>query len=152
VDLGSATRRATELLMPAAQKKEQTINVEVKPHLPLVMGNTGYLERAIANLVENAVKYTPERGRIDVSVGAQGPHVVVEVTDNGIGIPQEDLPRIFERFYRVDRSRSRDMGGTGLGLSIVKHVAQTHRGLVEVNSTPGMGSSFRLKIPIAQEA
>ena len=151
VDLGSAARRAAELLMPAAVKKQQELKVKVEGRLPLVTGNSGYLERAIANLVENAVKYTPEHGRIEVTVGPQGPHVVVEVTDNGIGIPQEDIPRIFERFYRVDRSRSRDMGGTGLGLSIVKHVAQTHRGLVDVISTPGVGTSFRLKIPIAEE-
>jgi two-component system phosphate regulon sensor histidine kinase PhoR len=76
----------------------------------------------------------------------------VEVSDTGIGIPQADLPRIFERFYRVDRSRSREMGGTGLGLSIVKHVAQVHGGSIEVSSTPGRGSSFKLKLPTASSA
>jgi two-component system phosphate regulon sensor histidine kinase PhoR len=74
---------------------------------------------------------------------------VVEVRDNGIGIPEKDLPRIFERFYRVDRSRSREMGGTGLGLSIVKHIAQAHGGTVEVDSEPGKGSTFRMKIATA---
>jgi signal transduction histidine kinase len=73
---------------------------------------------------------------------------VVEVKDNGVGIPARDLPRVFERFYRVDRSRSREMGGTGLGLSIVKHIAQEHRGSVEVVSKPGQGSSFKLRLPL----
>jgi two-component system phosphate regulon sensor histidine kinase PhoR len=149
LDLGSAARRAIELLGPSAEKKGHELIVQVDPELPVVFGNAGYLERAVANLVENAVKYTPERGRIAVSVTEQGPYVVVEVSDNGIGIPADDIPRIFERFYRVDRSRSRDMGGTGLGLSIVKHVAQAHRGLVEVSSAPGAGSSFKLKIPVS---
>ena len=150
VDLGQAARRATDLLMPAARKKEQELNLNVAANLPPVSGNPGYLERAITNLVENAVKYTPQRGRINVTITAQQSCVVVEVSDNGIGIPQEDIPRVFERFYRVDRSRSRDMGGTGLGLSIVKHVANVHRGTVEVTSTAGVGSSFKLKIPIGQ--
>lgn len=78
--------------------------------------------------------------------------IVVEVEDNGIGIPADDIPRIFERFYRVDRSRSREMGGTGLGLSIVKHVAQVHGGSIDVTSTPGSGSCFRLRIASPREA
>jgi len=78
--------------------------------------------------------------------------IVVEVEDNGIGIPADDIPRIFERFYRVDRSRSREMGGTGLGLSIVKHVAQVHGGSIDVTSTPGSGSCFRLRLASPREA
>lgn len=78
--------------------------------------------------------------------------MVIEVADNGLGIPAQDLARVFERFYRVDRSRSRDMGGTGLGLSIVKHVAQAHGGSIDVSSTPGVGSKFRLKLPVRTEA
>jgi signal transduction histidine kinase len=97
--------------------------------------------------VDNAIKYTPERGRIEVSAEAQEDRIVVAVSDNGIGIPKEDLSRIFERFYRVDKSRSRDMGGTGLGLAIVKHVALAHGGSVEVTSEQGKGAVFRLMLP-----
>ena len=154
VDLAAIARRAAETLSPAAQKKHQTLTIEAH-RVPLIAGNPDYLERAVSNLIDNAVKYTPDGGRITVVTrpGDHGaaPGVIVEVADNGIGIPREDIPRIFERFYRVDRSRSRDMGGTGLGLSIVKHIAQGHGGSVEVESTVGQGSTFRLKMPVVQE-
>ncbi|MGD0091893.1 MAG: ATP-binding protein [Planctomycetota bacterium] len=101
----------------------------------------------MANLLDNAVKYTPEEGTISVSAKADAAAVTVEVSDNGIGIPAQDLPRIFERFYRVDKSRSRDMGGTGLGLAIVKHIVHSHGGTVEVSSQPGKGSTFRIVLP-----
>ena len=147
VDLATSVRKSVDLIMPAAQRKGQSLTMDVK-RLPLVVGNPDYLERAIANLIDNAIKYTPDRGEIRVAARSNGSNVIVEVTDNGLGIPAEDIPRIFERFYRVDRSRSREMGGTGLGLSIVKHVVQVHGGTVEVNSTLGQGSTFRLKLPI----
>ena len=149
VDLGLVIRKAHELLTPAVQKKAQTLLVDVPGDLPTLKGNADYLERAVANLIDNASKYTPDGGQIRVRANANGQSVTVEVSDNGIGIPQDDIPRIFERFYRVDRSRSREMGGTGLGLSIVKHVAQVHGGQIEVDSTPGKGSTFRLKLPTA---
>ncbi|MGA2500422.1 MAG: ATP-binding protein [Tepidisphaeraceae bacterium] len=149
VDITQCVRRAIDLLAPAAGKKNQTIAEELQP-VPMILGNPDYIERAAANLIDNAVKYTGEGGRIAVSLRESGGNAVIEVCDNGIGIPKDDLPRIFERFYRVDRSRSREMGGTGLGLSIVKHIAQCHGGCVEVTSEPGQGSTFRLKIPIPQ--
>jgi len=148
VDLDKAARRAVELLAPAAHRKAQTIDLQLDPNLPTVQGNADYLERAIANLLDNAIKYTPEGGAISVRTRLVADSAIVEVTDNGIGIPAEDLPRIFERFYRVDRSRSRAMGGTGLGLSIVKHVAQSHGGTVEVTTSVGKGSTFALKLPV----
>ncbi len=148
VDVGAVVRRAADLLTTAVDKKSQTLNIQVINRLPAVVGNPDYLERAVANLIDNAVKYTPTGGTIQVTARSENGHVTVEVSDNGIGIPKEDLPRIFERFYRVDRSRSREMGGTGLGLSIVKHIAQAHGGAIEVSSTPGSGSSFRFKVPI----
>jgi two-component system, OmpR family, phosphate regulon sensor histidine kinase PhoR len=148
VDVALCAKRAVDLLTPAAQKKNQTLSADIRP-VPAIVGNPDYLERATANLIDNALKYTPEGGRIAVAAAASGTHVVIEVADNGIGIPADDLPRIFERFYRVDRSRSREMGGTGLGLSIVKHIAQIHGGSVEVSSTVGQGSVFRLKLPLA---
>jgi len=148
VDLGLVIRKAHELLTPAVQKKAQTLLVDVPNDLPTLKGNADYLERAVANLIDNASKYTPDGGQIRVRANANGQSVTVEVSDNGIGIPKDDIPRIFERFYRVDRSRSREMGGTGLGLSIVKHVAQVHGGQIDVESTPGKGSTFRLRLPV----
>src|SRR5262249_36769275 len=113
-----------------------------------VAGAQTELQSAIANLVNNAVRYTPEGGRIDVTWRVRPDQAgEIEVRDNGIGIAREHLPRLTERFYRVDGSRSRDTGGTGLGLSIVKHVAQRHGGELAVQSEPGKGSSFRLVLP-----
>jgi two-component system phosphate regulon sensor histidine kinase PhoR len=145
--VAAVVRRSADLLGPAAAKKNQELVVSAPAGLPEILGNSDYLERAVSNLIDNAIKYSRERGRISVSAVAEDGEVVIEVTDDGIGIPPQDLARIFERFYRVDRSRSREMGGTGLGLSIVKHVAQVHGGSIEVSSTPGTGSSFRLRIP-----
>lgn len=151
VDLAALARKAADMLAPAAQRKKQNLVTDIQ-RVPLIVGNPDYLERAISNLVDNAIKYTPEGGRIHLATRQHDGHAIVEVSDNGLGIPAEDLPRIFERFYRVDRSRSRDMGGTGLGLSIVKHIAQSHGGSVEVESTPGQGSSFRLILPLIRGA
>jgi two-component system phosphate regulon sensor histidine kinase PhoR len=97
--------------------------------------------------VDNALKYTPEGGRICVSWHAENGKVCLEVQDSGIGIPEQDLPRIFERFYRVDKARSREMGGTGLGLSIVKHLAQAMHGSVGVTSEVGRGTTFSVRLP-----
>jgi two-component system, OmpR family, phosphate regulon sensor histidine kinase PhoR len=113
-----------------------------------VAGAESELLSAVANLVNNAVRYTPPGGSVSVgwSVRHDGSGEI-EVRDSGIGIAREHLPRLTERFYRVDGSRSRDTGGTGLGLSIVKHVAQRHGGELEIDSEPGKGSSFRLVLP-----
>jgi two-component system phosphate regulon sensor histidine kinase PhoR len=102
----------------------------------------------VGNLLGNAVRYTPEGGRIELAWGRlDDGRAFVEVTDTGPGIAREHLPRLTERFYRVDGSRSRDTGGTGLGLSIVKHVVQRHGGEIEIQSEPGKGSTFRLLLP-----
>ncbi len=104
---------------------------------------------ALFNLLDNAVKYSEEGGKVEFSAEVEGFHVLITVRDSGIGIPARDTERIFERFYRVDRTRSRATGGTGLGLAIVRHVAQAHGGEVSVNSEEGVGSAFRLKLPLA---
>jgi len=108
------------------------------------------LDQILDNLVDNAIKYTPEGGRITVRRQARGDHLCLEVEDTGIGIPERDLPRIFERFYRVDKARSREMGGTGLGLSIVKHLAQAMRGTVRADSSLGHGTTFTICLPRAE--
>lgn len=112
-----------------------------------VRADASALERVLRNLVENAVKYNREGGRVEVSAAAEGPFVRVIVTDSGLGIPEADLPRVFERFYRVDKARSREKGGTGLGLSIVKHLVDALGGTVRAESEEGKGSVFSFTLP-----
>ena len=149
VNIVNLIRRVEDLLLPVAQRKKHVLAIDVPEQLPAVFGNEDYLERAITNLVDNAIKYTPEGGRVSVRARQDRDSVTIEVADNGIGIAQHEVPFIFERFYRVDRSRSRELGGTGLGLSIVKHVVQVHGGSIQVDTSPGRGSTFRLQLPVA---
>jgi two-component system phosphate regulon sensor histidine kinase PhoR len=114
-----------------------------------VWADEGALAQVLDNLVDNAIKYTPDGGRVTVRWEATAQQVRLEVEDSGLGIPERDLPRVFERFYRVDSARSREMGGTGLGLAIVKHTAQVMQGTVTVTSTEGRGTTFRLGLPRA---
>ena len=118
----------------------------------VVRGEAESLRTLLRNLVDNAVKYTPAGGHIRVRYAAADGQVCLEVADDGIGIPARDLPRIFERFYRVDKARSREMGGTGLGLAIVKHLAQVMKGGVRAASAPGRGTTFTVCLPQAPEA
>ncbi len=126
-----------------------TLSVEAAPPDLVVDGNARRLEQAFVNLVENAVKFTPAGGSVTIRFLDLGAEAAAEVVDTGVGIPPDALPRIFERFFRVDASRSRQMGGTGLGLAIVKHIAKAHRGRVEVRSTEGAGAAFRVVFPKA---
>jgi two-component system, OmpR family, sensor histidine kinase SenX3 len=112
-----------------------------------VNGDETQLTSMFTNLVDNAVKYTPPGGRVEVTGGFEGSEIVIRISDTGIGIPEGKLPRIFERFYRVDKARSKETGGTGLGLSIVKHVAENHGGRVTVESALGEGSTFTVYLP-----
>jgi two-component system phosphate regulon sensor histidine kinase PhoR len=132
----------------AAQKKEISISRSIIPSSLEVMGDRSYLEQVFINLLDNAIKYTPKGGEISISAFEKGErNIQVEIRDNGIGIPKEDLSRIFERFYRVDKGRSQELGGTGLGLSIVKHLVQAHRGKVWVESHLGKGAIFYFTLP-----
>ena len=114
-----------------------------------VMGDPGLLQVAVSNLIANAVKYSPDHTRVGVGVRLSKGFVEIAVTDQGVGIPESDLDRVFERFYRVDPARSRATGGTGLGLAIVKHVVGNHGGDVRVWSQPGKGSTFTIRLPEA---
>jgi signal transduction histidine kinase len=105
------------------------------------------LQEVFYNLLENAVKYSSENGQIRLQATQRGPEIVLSVSDDGIGISKDQLPRIFERFYRADKARSRELGGTGLGLAIVKHIAQLHGGRVEAESELGRGTTIRLILP-----
>ncbi len=106
------------------------------------------VSQILSNLLDNAIKYTPAGGKITVGAKLVGPMVEFFVRDTGAGIPEEDLPRLFERFYRVDKARSRELGGTGLGLSIVKHLVAAHNGGIRVESAVGQGSTFYFTLPV----
>ena len=118
--------------------------------IPDVNGDRERIEQVITNIVSNAVKYTPDGGKIDMLVGTSGKNVFVRVTDNGIGIPEKDLPRLFDRFYRVDKARSRESGGTGLGLSIAQEILNQHKGRIEISSEYGKGTSVLITMPAAE--
>ena len=117
-----------------------------------VRGDRNALEQVLINLLDNAVKYGRQGGKILLSaVEKDQREIQISVKDDGIGIPREDLPRIFERFYRVDKGRSQELGGTGLGLSIVKHIVQAHGGQVWAESEPGKGSTFYFTLPTVED-
>jgi signal transduction histidine kinase len=157
VSLSALVERLLPLIKPMADKKRQSLTVAIPPDLPSVSGDEDRLVQVLTNLVDNASKYTPEGGTIHVAGSVVrrrtgGPaQVELSVTDTGIGIPEADRPRIFERFYRVDKARSREMGGTGLGLSIVKHIVEGHGGKIWVEGNQPVGSRFVLRLPVSSE-
>lgn len=132
------------------QAREAGVRLDRESTGVTVRGSTKDLSLLARNLLDNAVRYTPEGGRVKVDVSAENGSAVFTVADSGIGIPSRDLPRIFERFYRVDRARSRDTGGTGLGLSIARHVAEQHGGRIEAHSELGRGTTFRVRLPLVE--
>jgi two-component system, OmpR family, phosphate regulon sensor histidine kinase PhoR len=139
---------AMEFVSREAKKKRISVSRGEIPANLCVQGDRDYLGQVFVNLLDNAIKYTPEGGNIGLSVvEKEGQQILFLVKDNGIGIPREDLSRIFERFYRVDKGRSQEIGGTGLGLSIVKHIVQTHGGKVWAESQLGKGSAFYFTLP-----
>ena len=146
VDLAAITRDVCKKLMPLAKSRNTTLTL-TEPEEAWVEGSSGALEQMVINLVDNAIKYTPEGGKVSVDIDRNSRNWVLTVKDTGIGIAKEDIPYIFDRFYRVDKARSRATGGTGLGLSIVKDVVQQHGGTVSVTSTPGSGTTMKVVLP-----
>jgi two-component system phosphate regulon sensor histidine kinase PhoR len=130
-----------------AEKKQIALSAEYESGAGTIRGDSSRLREALLNLLDNALQYTPAGGRIAVRARAVDSSVVISVTDSGIGIPKSDQQKIFERFYRVDDARSREVGGTGLGLSITKHLVEAHGGRIEVESEVGRGSTFSLILP-----
>jgi two-component system phosphate regulon sensor histidine kinase PhoR len=129
--------------------KNLRLIVDLSPNMPPIRADETRLQEILYNLLENAVKYSREKGEIRLQAERRGCEIVISVSDDGIGISKDDLPRIFERFYRADKARGRELGGTGLGLAIVKHIAQLHSGRVEAESEPGKGTIIRVLIPTA---
>ena len=129
------------------EDKGHQITVDIPVDLPKVVVDRGRMEQVFLNLLDNAVKFTPSGGKISIQARWERPYVCVEVKDNGVGIPAEHLSRVFERFYRADKARSRQDGGTGLGLAIVRQIVSVHQGKIEVESSSGVGSTFRIFLP-----
>jgi two-component system phosphate regulon sensor histidine kinase PhoR len=141
-----------EMVRPIAEKSEIRLREEPAPDDAIVWCDSEAISQVLSNLLDNAIKYTPAGGEITVGAHAAGDQIELFVRDTGIGIPEEDLPRLFERFYRVDKARSRELGGTGLGLSIVKHLVAAHNGSTRVESRVGEGSTFYFTLPVEQSA
>ena len=149
-DMTELTEETVRMLQPVAEKRQQTLTVSAEKDLHIT-GDRSKLAQILYNLTDNALKYTPDEGKIDVTLKADGDNLIWEVKDNGVGIPEEDQKHIFERFYRVDKARSRETGGTGLGLSIVRQLVHLHDGTVSVTSKPGEGTTFTVLFPVKKE-
>lgn len=148
LDLAALTVATVEQMRLLAEDKGITLKCTTTG-VTEIEGDSARLKQVIVNLLDNAIKYTPEWGTITVAVSSSGDQAILEVTDTGIGITAESMPHIFERFYRTDKARSRQLGGCGLGLSIVKSICKAHGGTVSVRSMEGRGSSFRVELPLA---
>ena len=148
-DLAEMAATTADQMSLLAEDKGIAVSCEAKPGIT-VEGDRARLKQVVVNLLDNAIKYTPSGGAIHLGVSRENGHALLDVTDNGIGIPGEALPHLFERFFRVDKARSRDQGGAGLGLSIVKSICTANGAVVEVESTPGQGSHFRIRLPLVE--
>ncbi|MCM3717909.1 two-component system histidine kinase PnpS [Fictibacillus phosphorivorans] len=146
VNVEQLANESLEILMPKAEKKHISLSLNVSG-IPMIEGDAPRLKQIIINLVSNSLNYTPAGGSITIQVNETKEHVILIVKDTGIGIKESEIPRIFERFYRVDKARSRNSGGTGLGLAIVKHLVEAHQGTIKVESKVGKGSQFTIQFP-----
>ena len=146
-----AVRSVYEAVALNAESHGHTLSFQCEENMPDVNGDRERIEQVVMNIVSNAIKYTPDGGRIEIRAGRSGKNVYVRVSDNGIGIPEKDLPRLFERFYRVDKARSRESGGTGLGLSIAKEIINQHKGDIRIESVYGEGTDVTITLPAAKD-
>ncbi|MGL5330805.1 MAG: HAMP domain-containing sensor histidine kinase [Peptostreptococcaceae bacterium] len=147
INLYETFNEVKDMLMYIAKSKHINFKYEFLDESLYVISNRDYIKQIFLNLIENAIKYTSEQGEVKVIVASNKKEITLQIIDNGIGIPEEDVDRIFERFYRVDKARSRDVGGTGLGLAITKHIVKSLDGKIEVKSKLNKGSEFIVTIP-----
>ena len=145
--LSDTVRESVQRLTPLAQKRKQTVELRIEDDCEM-FADPGKLAQVCYNIIENASKYTPDGGSITVHLRREGRDAVLDIADTGVGIPPEDVPHVFDRFYRVDKARSRDTGGTGLGLSIVQQIVRLHAGSVTVQSELGEGTTFTVQLPV----
>lgn len=146
-----AVRSVYEAVALNAESHGHTLTFSCEENMPDVDGDRERIEQVIMNIVSNAIKYTPDGGKIAITAATSGRNVFVRISDNGIGIPEKDLPRLFERFYRVDKARSRESGGTGLGLSIAKEILSQHKGDIRIESVYGEGTDVTITLPAARD-
>jgi signal transduction histidine kinase len=151
VDLAELAASTTEQMRLLAEDRGIALRCDAQQAVE-VNGDRSRLKQVVVNLLDNAIKFTPAHGAVLVRISAADDNAVLDVHDNGPGIPASALPHLFERFYRVDKARSRQMGGSGLGLSIVKSICAAHGGRVNVESSEGKGSRFRVELPLANGA
>ncbi len=148
--LAEAVRNVHKAVALDAKNHGHELQLHCPEELPNVDGDRERIEQVLMNIVSNAIKYTPDGGRIVITADTEGRNVFVRASDNGIGIPEKDLPRLFERFYRVDKARSRESGGTGLGLSIAREILNQHKGDIRIDSVSGEGTDVTITLPIAR--
>ncbi len=146
-DLGDLVKKCQEKLQIEIDKKHHKVENLVTANVPLVYADKSGIERVVLNILSNSIKYTKENGNIKIYVGFVYNDAYIKIIDNGIGIPEEDLSRIFERFYRVDKARSRELGGTGLGLSIAKEILNENGGSIDIKSEVGKGTEVVIRVP-----
>jgi two-component system sensor histidine kinase SenX3 len=151
VSLGAAAREESKRLEEAAERAGVTLELLTEGDQP-VRGSQRDLALLVRNLIDNAIRYSHQGGQVTIEADSNGDEVTLWVRDTGVGIPSRDISRIFERFYRVDRARSRETGGTGLGLAIVKHIVENHGGRIDVESELGRGTTFRIRLPSASRS
>jgi len=151
-DIGTLVDQVLTVCGSRAEDKQIAVKANLQPRLPRLFGDPDLLAQVFINLVDNAIKYTPEGGTITISAQVEGDEIRIDVADSGVGIPAENLPRVFERFYRVEKARTRGAGGTGLGLAIVKHIVKGHGGRVDVKSVVGKGTVFSVFLPLEMPA
>ncbi len=149
--LGEVLEQTVGLLRPRAESQNVSLRLNLPSEVPLVQADPRSMEELFTNLVSNAVNYSPGGGEVNVSVVSRGDYLEVMVSDTGVGIEPEELPKIFDKFYRVKHPKTRQVIGTGLGLAIVKGIVESHRGSIEVESQPGVGTTFRVLLPVLRQ-
>jgi signal transduction histidine kinase/DNA-binding response OmpR family regulator len=147
LSLGPLAEKTVAFFLPQAQAKKQTLTLQAEENLPLINADPQAMEEVLTNLISNALKFTPENGTIRVLLRPEADFLLIRVSDNGIGLAQDDIPRIFDKFYRVKSEKTRQIVGTGLGLPIVKQVVEAHLGYIRVESQPDQGTTFNVFIP-----